>query len=304
MSKLANIIDTTQLSGEIAYTQQGASVDITGIQCFSAQCLVTVDTPSGKTFNSGVAASLIVQDLTYTAVTRGTAGNSITIAYTAGGTAGAEVVTVVGNAISVQIANGTSTANQIHSAVIASGAATALISCTVSGTGTNTQVTAAATPLASGADSDVNATLDTITITSHGLSTGLVGQLTSTGTLPAGLATATNYYVIVVDTNTIKLASSLANAKAGTAIDITDQGSSGAVNTFTATSISGGTMQLQGSNDGITWNNEGSSQNVTANGTLFFTVNTQPVYRYYSFLYSITAGRFNCSNQILGKGLI
>lgn len=50
-------------------------------------------------------------------------------------------------------------------------------------------------------------------------------RLTTTGTLPAGLATATDYYVIKVTDLTIRLATSYANAVAGTQIDITDTGS-------------------------------------------------------------------------------
>ena len=49
-------------------------------------------------------------------------------------------------------------------------------------------------------------------------------QLTTTTTLPAGLSLATDYYVIRLDDTTIKLASSYANAVAGTPIDITDAG--------------------------------------------------------------------------------
>lgn len=49
-------------------------------------------------------------------------------------------------------------------------------------------------------------------------------QLTTTTTLPAGLAAATDYYVIKVTDTTIKLATSYANAVAGTAINITDAG--------------------------------------------------------------------------------
>lgn len=49
-------------------------------------------------------------------------------------------------------------------------------------------------------------------------------QLTTTTTLPAGLSTATDYYVIKVTDTTIKLATSYANAIAGTAINITDAG--------------------------------------------------------------------------------
>lgn len=49
-------------------------------------------------------------------------------------------------------------------------------------------------------------------------------QLTTSGTLPAGLSLATDYFVIKVTDTTIKLATSYANAVAGTAINITDAG--------------------------------------------------------------------------------
>lgn len=49
-------------------------------------------------------------------------------------------------------------------------------------------------------------------------------RLTTTTTLPAGLALATDYFVIPVTTSTCKLATTYANAVAGTAIDITDAG--------------------------------------------------------------------------------
>lgn len=49
-------------------------------------------------------------------------------------------------------------------------------------------------------------------------------QLTSSGTLPAGLSLATDYYVIKVSDTTCKLATSYANAVAGTNVDITGTG--------------------------------------------------------------------------------
>jgi hypothetical protein len=49
-------------------------------------------------------------------------------------------------------------------------------------------------------------------------------QVSTTTTLPSGLAAATDYYVIKVTDTEIKLATSYANAVAGTAIDITDAG--------------------------------------------------------------------------------
>lgn len=54
--------------------------------------------------------------------------------------------------------------------------------------------------------------------------TGTRVRLTTTTTLPAPLALATDYYVIRVDDSTYKLATSYANAIAGTAINITDAG--------------------------------------------------------------------------------
>lgn len=54
--------------------------------------------------------------------------------------------------------------------------------------------------------------------------TGTRVRLTTTTTLPGGLATATDYYVIRVSNTTFKLATSYANAVAGTAINITDAG--------------------------------------------------------------------------------
>lgn len=49
-------------------------------------------------------------------------------------------------------------------------------------------------------------------------------QVSTTTTLPAGLSAATNYYVIKVTDTTCQLATSYANAVAGTAINITDAG--------------------------------------------------------------------------------
>ena len=54
--------------------------------------------------------------------------------------------------------------------------------------------------------------------------TGTRVRLTTSGTLPAGLATATDYYVIKMSDTTFELATSFGNATAGTQIDITDTG--------------------------------------------------------------------------------
>lgn len=83
----------------------------------------------------------------------GAAGNNITIALVAGGTAGAEVVTVSGSAISVQIESGVSTRTQVKTALDASAAALALINTSVTSGGTAATLSAAA-HLATGDDSD------------------------------------------------------------------------------------------------------------------------------------------------------
>ncbi len=66
---------------------------------------------------------------------------------------------------------------------------------------------------------------DIITAADHGLLTG-DGPLTLTTetTLPAGLSTSTNYWVIKLTDDTFSLASTLALALAGTAVNVTDDG--------------------------------------------------------------------------------
>ncbi len=70
---------------------------------------------------------------------------------------------------------------------------------------------------------DVTVGTDQITITSHGYVTGDAVVLRGT-TLPTPLTTDTVYYVIRVDANEIQLATTFANAEAGTQIDITVAG--------------------------------------------------------------------------------
>lgn len=83
----------------------------------------------------------------------------------------------------------------------------------------------------------ITANLGTVTITSanpgvvsltaHGLSNGSCIELTTTGTLPNNLTANTNYYVIYVGADSFRLATSAANAIAGTAIDTSGGSPSG-----------------------------------------------------------------------------
>lgn len=84
-------------------------------------------------------ASVVKQDLTYTAKKGGELGNDITIRYVDGGTAGSEVVTVSDKAIEVSIDSGVSTALQIQTAVEANDDADALVDIVVSGTAGDAQ---------------------------------------------------------------------------------------------------------------------------------------------------------------------
>ncbi len=74
----------------------------------------------------------------------------------------------------------------------------------------------------------VDTATDRITVTGHPYVTGDGPfRLTTTGTLPGGLATTTDYWIVVVDANTISLAATFPNSVAAspTLVDITDAGS-------------------------------------------------------------------------------
>jgi len=92
-------------------------------------------------------------------------------------------------------------------------------------------------------DGDVTVGSESIEEVDHGFVTGDKVQLTSTGTLPAGLALATDYYVIRFDANNFKLASSAALAAAGTAVDIT-AAEGGGVHTATLFASAGNTFTV------------------------------------------------------------
>jgi len=103
-----------------------------------------------------------------------------------------------------------------------------------------------------------NDTLDTVT--AHGYFTGMSVQLTSTGTLPTGLALATTYFVYVNSDNIITLFTTLAQALAATEdnsgvstspgkVNITALGTAGSTITITPVTVSGATYKLQWSNN-------------------------------------------------------
>ncbi|MDC0882811.1 flagellin [Litorivicinus sp.] len=72
---------------------------------------------------------------------------------------------------------------------------------------------------------DIDATNDQITVDNHGLTTGDALVYSDGTTADGGLTDGTTYYAIVVNSNTIQLATSTVNAAAGTAITLDGAGS-------------------------------------------------------------------------------
>jgi hypothetical protein len=148
-----------------------------------------------------------------------------------------------------------------------------------------------------GLTTEINLTANTMSIPAHGLVTGTKVAATTAITLPTGLS-ATNYWVIKVDADTIKLASSLANAEAGTAVDLTGEGSG--QHTLTPATASTNVFKLQKSNDGTNWVDISSMTvtNATSTVSTFMEV-SNPTYRYLKALYTPTAGQATVSTYIV-----
>lgn len=143
-------------------------------------------------------------------------------------------------------------------------------------------------------DANVNVSTDVITITAHGFATGLkVAASNAGGTLPTGL-TATNYFVIALTANTIQLASSLANAQAGTAVNIT-AAAGGGTNSLTPASLTAATVVIEKSNDydkvtGVgTFDAIGTPTAISGTSDVWLSA-IDPEYDYVRVTFTLTAG--------------
>ena len=116
---------------------------------YAAGLNVTMD---NVTVYPGISSSLVIQDLTIAADVPSAFGDTVSIEYTPGAVAGAEVVSQIGLAFTVQIESGVSTATQVAAALNAFFGFTSNLNVTISGVGSNPQVTQAATNLAGGED--------------------------------------------------------------------------------------------------------------------------------------------------------
>lgn len=146
---------------------------------------------------------------------------------------------------------------------------------------------------------DINITTDIFTSAAHGFTTGLKVQVSTSLTLPAPLVAVTDYFIIVVDTNTFKLATSLAFALVGTQIDITTTGTGN--QTVTPTALTAASVKLQKSNNSIVWIDDAAATSITASVNLIFE-KVDPTYKYARLQYTLTAGVMAANNLILAKG--
>lgn len=145
------------------------------------------------------------------------------------------------------------------------------------------------------------AVTDICTKSAHSFVTGIVVQVSNSGgALPTGLSAGTNYYVTRIDGDTFYLATTLANALAGTKIDITGAGSG--THTITPTAFAGGALKLQGTlDDGASWVDvPNETKTITADSTEVWELDVirYPDYRIYP---TLTAGSMTVSAKALPK---
>jgi len=297
---------STLISNNLVVTTNGDAQPIERFIGYSLYASWTDITPAAKSFYSAAKASVVITDLTYTADTAGAAGNSITVEYTGGATHGNEVVTIVSSAkIKCQIEDGVSTATEVKTAIDAYPAAAALVDITITGTGSNAQNITAETALTGGVTSSLNLTAETITISTHGFVSYIKGQFTTTGTLPTGITTSTNYWLIVTSANIFQVADSLAHAQAGTYLNLSAEGTG--THTFTPTGIAGA-IKLQRSEDGTTYHDFGTSTtvNITGTGSTYWNGNAYTTEGIYFDkvmpVVTMTAGYVAMTVSFVGKG--
>ena len=287
---------------------QTALIDCTQLDTVSIQAVYTNGTTAAKTFASGVVEvdtftlpSLVgaadgdymtfsdVQGLTW-AVALDTTGNKAT---TPTGAAWVAIPTAQKVYLNV---SATSTATTVATAVQAG--AVALTGETTYNTTTNSNATVintqvfagvvtapnvysatgaagsgsiTVTQTHTGTASTVNPFTNTISITAHGQTTGSAVVASTSSALPSPL-TATTYYVIYVDANTIQLATTLAHAVSGTAIVLTTSGVG--TQTLTPSSLSQ-VLKVSVSNDPVSPTNwtdiPGTTATITGAGNTYWT---------------------------------
>lgn len=164
--------------------------------------------------------------------------------------------------------------------------------------------TATAAALASA--TDIAHATETFTKTAHGFYTGLKVALTTDNALPTGLS-ATDYYVIRLTANTFQIATSQANALAGTVKTFSDNGTG--TQTFTPAALGTCTVKLQATNDDANdsrvtpvWTDLANPQTVTATGNYLWNV-ADSFYSFVRITGTTSAGQVVMSAKLNGKGV-
>ncbi len=120
--------------------------------------------------------------------------------------------------------------------------------------------TGAVTSTADSDNSGVSSSSDTVTDTAHGLITGDTVVYTAGTTVIGGLTNGASYYVVKVDDDNYKLASTLVNARAGVTLDLTTNGAGtqtfakSAVTNFNVAKVNDTTKSVAGNSVDLTAN--------------------------------------------------
>ena len=324
------ISQPTELNGHVASTQYKV-IELVDSLGFSVQADYTDDAPAVKTFNS---LTLEVQTVTFpdfaTIVDR-----DYVVVYNAAGTSFAVYADKTGTSIAptgaeylaatykvkADISGATTVTNVTDifetafntltgftASITTSGTTTLILTQVSQGPVTNpvpmafddaTAGTITGVQTTAGVTSNIDLTTDYITITAHPYVTGTKVALTTAGGLPTGTS-ATNYWVIKIDANTIQLAANLAAAVAGTKVNMTTEGTG--QHTLTAATASGNVFKMQKSNDAVTWTDISSMTVTTATTTTstWFEV-ANPTYKYVKLLYTPSAGQASLVTTVCQK---
>lgn len=149
------------------------------------------------------------------------------------------------------------------------------------------------------ATTDVSVLNNAIVLNNHGMETGLKVRFTTTGTLPAGLSLATDYYVISTTLSTIRVATTLINSLAAVEIDITDIGVG--THTITPTASISPIQSLEATIDGDIYapiSNSSQTLSSVANLTEY----QEPYYYKVRAVYNITSGQWVVNSKIMIRG--
>lgn len=247
------------------------SFDLVDVDRLSVVVASSTGTYSNVSYTDGTKStmSVTVASASYVLVSTPTLQiNGVTITYipvaTASGTAKAISDAIMANASLNTLIVSTWTGSVVFSTAIPTGSNPYTITSS-----SWAALTPAGVIFAGGAASDVTSTTDLITKANTFPAGQGVFLTTTTNVAMGGLTWGTTYFVIPVQPGTsFKLATTLVNASAGTAIDIST-GTGGGAFVLNASPYSAGSAGYawQSSNDNVSWNTIPSISSVTVSGS-------------------------------------